>query len=94
VLTGRPRCWFVNVSSGAVAFVKEVGSYHAQLQIVTREGSTSTYAMPLVEYDSNFVKAWRPATVEDLRIHEGQTFRLPLNAPPDWQDEEEPAPVV
>lgn len=88
----RPRCWFVNLSTGALGFVREVTDGHAHLQIIHRanEGSSS-YSMPIREYDEHFVDAWRPATQADLTVMEGQHFRLPRNAPPEWADAPEGA---
>lgn len=82
---GSARCFFTN-DSGSLAFVASIDEYFAHLQIVHRSGATSSYAMPIREYDSKFVKQWRPATIADLRPLEGSNFRLPANAPPEWLD--------
>jgi hypothetical protein len=72
-------------SSGAIVRVERVDDSYAT--IVTLLPTPAKYMMPKKEYDTVFVRSFRPATEEDLEAlnQEYKTFKLPANAPDDWK---------
>jgi len=83
---------FVNRESGTICIVDrvdeniETGTGYAQLRIVLPK--ESRYAMPLKQYDTEFVRTWRPATVEDLDRLISPQYRPPYNDS-EWDTPEE-----
>jgi len=80
------RNLFANKGSGAIVRVERVDDSYAT--IATLLPSPAKYMMPLKEYDTVFIKSFRPATDDDLdRLNEKyKEFRLPKNAPEEWKD--------
>lgn len=77
------RNLFVNRATGAIARIDGIDASFVILNIIAP--SSSKYSMPVKEYDSTFIKVWRPATEADLdALDNVQTFRYPHNAPSDW----------
>ena len=74
------RNLFVNRESGAMCRVTHTDDSYAYLEVVD---PPSKYAMPRREYDTVFVKLWRPASDEDVVRFEAD-YDLPANAPAGW----------
>lgn len=74
---------FVNRSTGIVVRVGPVDDGYALIQSMS--GPPMRYSMPIAEYDGGaFVRAFRPATEDDLAAEEVPDFRMPGDAPADW----------
>lgn len=77
------RNMFANRTSGALCRVDRVDASYATLSILTP--SQSKYMMPIKEYDTLFVRSWRPAELSDLEaLGDSEGFRYPANAPLEW----------
>jgi hypothetical protein len=76
--------WFVNKLTGALGQITAVDDSYAYLNIVSPR--PSRYAIPIAEYDSTWINAWRPATAADLPADSPPLFRPPRNTgvPPEY----------
>jgi hypothetical protein len=72
--------WFVNIKTGAVGQITAVDDSYAYLMIVSPKASR--YAIPIADYDSTWLDAWRPATVADLPGTTPVAFRPPRSGAP------------
>jgi hypothetical protein len=74
---------YVNKSSGSLIRVDRVDASFCTYSVLAPD--PSKFMMPVKEYDTEFVKYWRPATDEDLEaLNNSPRIRLPANAPSEW----------
>lgn len=75
---------FTNNSSGAIVRVSRVDASYATVETLLPK--PAKYMMPIKEYDSVFIRTFRPATDKDLEaLDDKKNFRLPENAPDSWK---------
>lgn len=72
---------FVNDALTSMAEVVDVNDSFARLEIRSKGGLSSSYAMPISEYDSKFSQIWRPATLAEARVFftPNKSYRPPLS---------------
>ena len=72
---------FVNRLNGTLVKIVSVDdTYAVQYSLDGRH----KYSIPIGEYDTNFAKNFRPATLADMAIEEDGSFRPPANADEVW----------
>lgn len=76
---------FVNKGSGSIVQITNVDSSYAYIEVMFPD--RSKWAMPLLQYNTTFIKEYRPATAKDLEaiMKDSKNFILPENAPDDWK---------
>jgi hypothetical protein len=76
-------------SRGNVQLIKVTAVDEAYARTFSLTEPGRHYDMPVGEYDSRFIRTWRPATEEDMASlgSPDEGFRLPGNAPKSWGGE-------
>ena len=89
-MAGVAKNWFTNRTNGIVMAVDSVDESFAKLVQVYPTGPTQNrmHNMPIAQYDTEFVRGFRPTTARDLGEESGppQSFRQPANAAV-WEEE-------
>lgn len=73
-----------NLSAASLARITHMDERFVYLEVLFP--ARTTVALPIKDYDTSFVTAWRPATMADIAeiMAPRSDIRPPANAPEDW----------